>query len=222
MSKPECLKLVVIGDGAVGKTCLLIVYTKRKFPTEYIPTVFENYLQPVTLPGDDIAELLKLNVDSGEQKVPPPDRHYDVELWDTGGGEDYYRLRPLSYPETSVFLICFSVESEDSFENVRSYWLPEITHHKPKTPWLLVGLKTDLRPNPETSPGEEPVVESSKYKSTFISAETAAAEAADLKAACYVECSSLHQIGVDNVFQEAVKAAVKRIHQKRNKNCQLL
>ena len=61
-------------------------------------------------------------------------------LWDTAGQEDYDRLRPLSYPQTDVFLICFSVVSPSSFENVTSKWCPEIKHHCADAPILLVGM----------------------------------------------------------------------------------
>jgi Ras-related C3 botulinum toxin substrate 1 len=85
-------------------------------------------------------------------------------LWDT----DYDRLRPLSYPQTDVFLICFSVVSPTSYENARTkvssrldsvgnrpdvtsrQWYPELSHHAPSTPVLLVGTKLDLREDQAT------------------------------------------------------------------------
>ena len=90
-------------------------------------------------------------------------------LWDTAGQEDYDRLRPLSYPQTDVFLICFSLVSPPSFENVKTkvrlpflylaiwkrypisfQWYPEISHHAPQTSVVLVGTKLDLREDPGT------------------------------------------------------------------------
>ena len=47
-------------------------------------------------------------------------------LWDTAGQEDYDRLRPLSYPQTDVFLVCFSIISRASLENIKTKWVPEI------------------------------------------------------------------------------------------------
>lgn len=124
----QTIKCVVVGDGAVGKTCLLISYTTNKFPSEYVPTVFDNYAVTVMIGGEP----------------------YTLGLFDTAGQEDYDRLRPLSYPQTDVFLVCFSVVSPSSFENVREKWVPEITHHCQKTPFLLVGTQIDLRDDAAT------------------------------------------------------------------------
>jgi len=66
-------------------------------------------------------------------------------LWDTAGQEDYEQLRPLSYPNTDVIVICFSIDNRDSLANVSLKWVPEVRHFCPRTPIVLVGTKTDLR-----------------------------------------------------------------------------
>uniref|UniRef100_A0AAR2KYA2 Ras homolog family member B n=1 Tax=Pygocentrus nattereri TaxID=42514 RepID=A0AAR2KYA2_PYGNA len=88
-------KLVIVGDGACGKTCLLIVFSKDQFPEVYVPTVFENYVADIEVDGKQV----------------------ELALWDTAGQEDYDRLRPLSYPDTDVILMCFSIDSPDSLEH---------------------------------------------------------------------------------------------------------
>ena len=70
--------------------------------------------------------------------------------------EDVERLRPLMYPQTDIFLVCYSVASRKSFENVETRWLPEVSHHCPKTPIILVGTKIDLRPDDLPSSSQEP------------------------------------------------------------------
>ena len=94
------IKCVVVGDGAVGKTCLLMSYTSNSFPGMYVPTIFDNYDVKVTLGGQTIS----------------------LGLWDTAGQAEYDRLRPLSYPQTDVFIICFSLVKESfHFQNFFMY-----------------------------------------------------------------------------------------------------
>ncbi|CAO2615916.1 Rho-related GTP-binding protein RhoG [Lemmus lemmus] len=116
----QSIKCVVVGDGAVGKTCLLIHYTTNAFSKEYIPTVLDNY--------------------SAQSAA---DRH-TVNL------NEYDRLCTLSYPQTNVFVTCFSIACPPSYENVRHKWHPEVCHHCPDVPILLVGTKKDLRAQPDT------------------------------------------------------------------------
>ncbi|VFV41847.1 cdc42_macfa ame: full=cell division control protein [Lynx pardinus] len=122
----ETIKCVVVGDGAVGETCLLIAYTTNKFPSEYVPIVFGNYAVTVMIGGEP----------------------YTLGLFDTAGQEDYDRLRPLSYPQTDVFLVCFSVVSPFSFGNVKEKWVPEKlakNKEKPVTPETAEKLPRGLK-----------------------------------------------------------------------------
>jgi len=191
----QAIKCVVVGDGAVGKTCLLISYTSNAFPGEYVPTVFDNYSTNVMING----------------------RPINLGLWDTAGQEDYDRLRPLSYPQTDVFLVCFSITSPNSFGNVRAKWIPEVRHHCPTTPIVLVGTKLDLREDKNTleklkSMKQSPV---SQAQGLMLLKEIAGVQ--------YVECSALTQKGLKQVFDEAIKAVLDPAPTKKKKgNCRLL
>jgi small GTP-binding protein len=119
------IKAVIVGDGGTGKTSTLIVYATGKFPSEYVPTVFDEY---------------SCNVQVGDHFVC-------LGLWDTAGQPEYDRLRPLSYPETNIFFVTYSVTERSSFDNVIGKWIAEIHLHNSKTPWILVGNKIDARPD---------------------------------------------------------------------------
>lgn len=171
MSRPESKKLVIVGDGACGKTCLLAVFDTGRFPEDYVPTVFENTITDTTVDG-----------------VP-----VELALWDTAGQEDYDRLRPLSYPDTDVLLVTFDISNTDSLENVEEKWGPEVEHYCPDTPVVLVGTKVDIR-------GED-------ARGCVTNAQGKAVAKA-IGAVDYVECSAMHNRGVREVFESAVRACL--------------
>ncbi|KAM6095194.1 LOW QUALITY PROTEIN: rho-related GTP-binding protein RhoG [Chlamydotis macqueenii] len=190
----QSIKCVVVGDGAVGKTCLLICYTTNAFPKEYIPTVFDNYSAQNTVDG----------------------RTINLNLWDTAGQEEYDRLRTLSYPQTNVFIICFSIASPPSYENVKHKWYPEVCHHCPSVPILLVGTKKDLRNNPET------MKRLKEQNQAPITTQQGVSLSKQIRAVKYLECSALNQEGIKDVFTEAVRAVLNPVPAKPKKPCVLL
>ena len=190
------LKVVTVGDGAVGKTTLLIRYTTGTYPWEYIPTVFDNWAANKEVDGTIVL----------------------IGLWDIAGGEDYDQLRPLAYPGTDVFLLCFALDAPSSFVNVKERWYPELNHHCPGTPILLVGTKEDLRDDPQVishlaTRGLSPIT----YQQGLECAR-------DIGAVKYMECSALTEMRVEDVFLEGARAALRvtEVATLRQKKCQLL
>ncbi|MCJ8733908.1 hypothetical protein PDJAM_G00229150 [Pangasius djambal] len=143
-------------------------------------------------------------------------RTVSLNLWDTAGQEEYDRLRTLSYPQTNVFIICFSIGSPSSYANVRHKWFPEVSHHCPSVPVLLVGTKRDLRSDTETVKKlkEQNLAPTTQQQGTAL--------AKQINAVKYMECSALLQEGVREVFAEAVRAVLYPVTKKNSKKCVLL
>lgn len=175
------IKCVVVGDGAVGKTCLLLSYTTNAFPGEYIPTVFDNYAVNVLVDGQQI----------------------NLQLWDTAGQEDYAKLRPLSYPGTEVFVLCFSLVSPISLENVRNVWVPEVRQYCPGVPLVLVGTKSDLRDQ-----FEQHADEYRKNGMEPVYTQTGENMKKTINAAEYIECSARMQTNLKEVFETAIRVVL--------------
>ncbi|XP_067685448.1 transforming protein RhoA-like [Haliotis asinina] len=181
-------KLVIVGDGACGKTCLLAVFTKDEFPDVYVPTVFETYIADIEVDGKQV----------------------ELALWDTAGQEDYDRLRPLSYPDTDVILMCFSIDSPDSLDNIREKWNPEVKHFCPSVPVILVGNKKDLRNDAKTK------AELARNKQFPVKPDEGHDMAERIGAEAYLECSAKLMQGVREVFQTAASVALTTKRSKKN------
>ncbi|KII68575.1 Cdc42 [Thelohanellus kitauei] len=190
----QTVKCVVVGDGAVGKTCLLISYNTNKFLSEYVPTVFDNYTVTAKVSGQP----------------------YTLGVFDTAGHEDYDRLRPLFYSQTDVFLICFSVISGLSFENVKEKWVPEILTHCEKAPFLIVGTQVDMRDDSEM------MDKLAKNKQKAVTAEQGEKLAKEVKAVKYLECSALTRQGLKNVFDDAILAVLNPNEVRKKNKCSIL
>lgn len=178
-------KLVVVGDSESEKTLLLISHTSGGLLTGNDTTVFVNYPTEVGVDKDSVT----------------------FSLFDMSGQEDCDRLRPLSYPQTDIVLLCFSVDSPASLESITGKWLPEVKFNCPKVPFVLVGNNTELRQG-------KGIITSSLHP-TVVDPTKGKALAKKIGAFSYAECSAKTGEGVKEVFQTAARA----ILEKRRKFC---
>ncbi|KAF2494483.1 GTP-binding protein rhoA [Lophium mytilinum] len=194
--------MVAVGDGACGKTCTYIQFSKGNFPEVYVPTVFENYVADVEVDGN----------------------HVELALWDTPGQEDYDRLRLLMYPDSHAIMISFCIDSSDSLVNTVAKWISEVTHFCAGVPILLAGFKHDLKHDKAT------IEMISKWSQKPVTYGQGLAVAKYIGAAAYVECSAKTGAGIREVFEamtrltlRSVKKAKKTTEAKhKNASCNLM
>ena len=140
---PSSALLLDLNGCYSGKTTLLSVFATGAFPNEFVPVFFQSYVADLELDG----------------------RYVELALWDTVDQEDYDRLRPLSYSNSHVILICYAIDTPETLTSVLEraspnttstwfetdttawQWIVEASYLAPKVPVLLVGCKKDLRHN---------------------------------------------------------------------------
>ena len=101
----KSVKVVVVGDGAVGKTCLITAYGENRFPSDYIPTVSDTYEGPCEYEGAEVA----------------------LKIWDTAGQAEFAAVRPVAYNDADCFIVCFSLSDSNSLRNACTEWKKELT-----------------------------------------------------------------------------------------------
>ncbi|XP_005987909.1 ras homolog family member Ub [Latimeria chalumnae] len=189
-SQDRSLKCVLLGDGAVGKTSLVVSYTTNGYPTKYVPTAFDDFSAVVQVDGNPVR----------------------LQLCDTAGQDEFDKLRRFCYPKADVFLLCFSVVSPSSFQNVSEKWIPEIRHHCPWAPIILVGTQCDLRGDVKV------LIELDRCKEKPVPAAAARALAEKANLVTYVECSALTQKNLKDVFDTAIFSGLKYSQARESKD----
>ncbi|KAL3229244.1 hypothetical protein RNJ44_02331 [Nakaseomyces bracarensis] len=177
-------KCVVVGESNTGKTSLLMSYTTNTFTSEYNPTLFDEYLTTVQN---------KETMDT-----------YQVNLWDTPGDDQHGHLRPLTYPQTDVFLACFPANDLRAFNNIKFQWIPELRNYIKNVetletiPILLVATKSDqsyeITGNGYESDDDSMVLDT-------LTKELVASQ----RLMGFVRCSAKTNDGVKDVFNEVAK-----------------
>ena len=193
----QTIKIVAVGDGGVGKTCMFNSYIGAKVNDEYTPTVFDNF-----------ETILCIN-----------NQPIKISLWDTAGQECYNRIRTLSYPRTDIFLVCYSIVEPSSYFHMLEKWIPEFSKICPQVPFIIVGLKSDLREDKEYvknmfDRGFEP-----------IPLQKAEENAREWGAIAYFECSAVSRDGLCELFEFAFMVALKKdplLCKKKKRHCIIL
>ncbi|KAL4455023.1 hypothetical protein ABPG74_006405 [Tetrahymena malaccensis] len=192
---PIPMKLVAVGDGAVGKTCILHRYMNDTYSEEHIPTIFENSFMMV--------KIDKKTVQLG--------------IWDTAGQEEYNRLRPLSYSNTDIFLIVFSVVDPESFDNALKKWYPELQQIQPKSLKVFVGNKVDLLEQEENKKKSQ--------KNAPVNSQQVKQIVNELGCE-YFECSAKLDKGIKEMFLKSIQGGMqfKQKNQKprKHQHCTLI
>uniref|UniRef100_A0AAQ5ZE25 Ras homolog family member V n=1 Tax=Amphiprion ocellaris TaxID=80972 RepID=A0AAQ5ZE25_AMPOC len=176
----EELSCMLVGDGAVGKTSMIISYIFNGYNTEYRQTAFDVFTGLVHVNGIPIR----------------------IKLIDTAGQEEFGHLRSLCYAHVDVFILCFSLVNPVSFDNITSKWIPQIRAGNPTSPIVLVGTQSDLRHNVDV------LIHLAQRSTRPVRCRQAGRLAHRIRAHDYVECSALTQHNLKDVFDCAVFAAI--------------
>ncbi|XP_055533001.1 ras-like GTP-binding protein RhoL [Wyeomyia smithii] len=171
MLPSDIVNIVVVGDGMVGKTCLLHAYTNpdSSFNIDYTPTIYDKGSIDLRLNGTD----------------------YTIQLHDTAGQEDFERIRRQFYKQANCFLLCYSIDSRVSFENVTAKWIPELTANL-RLPIVLVATKVDTR----------------RHTNKEVSTREGEQLARKINANAFIECSAKDGSNVEQAIEEAVRACL--------------
>lgn len=166
-------KVLFVGDSKVGKTCYVCTYLSGNFPSD----------------PPQVREPPVISVLFNDKKIK-------LMPCDTTGSTDYEKLRSLSYMSTDIIVLCFSLVDPKSLENIETYWLSEIQRERPGKPFILVGLKKDLRDNFNDQLKTQGLEQISSQKGEEMKEKIGAKD--------YIECSAANNENVKKVVESVI------------------
>jgi Rho family protein len=114
--------------------------------------------------------------------------------------------------DTDLIMLCYSVDSKDSLENVESKWVGEIADNCPNVKLVLVALKCDLRENSDEeddgAANGTDGISGPREKKPMINYDQGLEVARRINASRYLECSAMRNRGVNEAFTEAARVAL--------------
>eukprot|EP01128_Nolandella_sp_AFSM9_P006465 TRINITY_DN3331_c0_g1_i3.p1 TRINITY_DN3331_c0_g1~~TRINITY_DN3331_c0_g1_i3.p1 ORF type:complete len:297 (-),score=69.29 TRINITY_DN3331_c0_g1_i3:58-948(-) len=189
----QSVKVVVVGDGATGKTTFLFTFALGCLPTDYVPTTFDNYSGVYNLEGREIS----------------------LGLWDTAGQSDFKALRPVSYSQSDCYLVFYSVVNPTSYENVKEQWIHEVRQYSPDVPIFLIGTQCDRR-------GDKDILETlSSRNEKPLTMKDGKKMAKDIGAAAYIEISAKDTSTYGDLWETVLRYTINehKSQKKHGKNC---
>jgi len=194
-------KLIIVGDGAIGKTCLIQRFLAKGYVEDYTPTMFNDL--PLTIAFDDeiTGEWQRFENADGSPNAPEEDKR-TFNLWDTAGQESFETLRELTYPKTHVIVMGYEVSSQTSLENARTKWKDELDTRANQceitktAPRVLVGTMVDKRHDASAA---------GKSIEQFVSPAAAYAMAKEMGCVAWIETSAKADINCNECLDLLVK-----------------
>ena len=124
--EPEAVKVVLLGESGVGKTCIISQFTEHKFDQNVLSSLSAQFVSK-TIEYLDFGKAIKF------------------DIWDTVGQERFRSMAKIFYKEAKVIVFVYDITSQKSFDALQNYWYDEIRNNCGVIPVLaVVGNKTDL------------------------------------------------------------------------------
>ena len=199
-------KILVLGDMMSGKTNLVSSYSSDRFQEQYVPTLVRCVQTDAMVQGETV----------------------DLVVVDISGRDDFAPLRRLACRKVDAIILCYPVDSIDSMERIRSFWVPECKRHAPKAPFVVVGTKRDIRDAArdkveemkQTLRGSDKEAEGrihleAEFVKGFVTNDRGKRMSREVGAQEFFECSSMYRDGTRSLFESVTMTALQKSRRKK-------